>query len=76
LQACACVGDECCIVATRRENFNSRLSVTVPVTYEQGGIDALRPGVSITAMSVRCASQSITSITIRLHLRGGGLALG
>jgi len=30
----------------------------------------------MTAMSVRCASLSIMSITIRLHLRGGGLALG
>ncbi len=76
MQACACVGDECRIVATRRENFNSRLSVTVPVTYEQGGIDAYRPGVSITDMSTRCSSLSITSSAIRLHLRGGVLALG
>ncbi len=76
MQACACVGDECCKVATRRGEFNSRLSVAVPVTYEQGGIDASRPGVSITAMSVRCRSLLITSITIRLFLRGGVPALG
>jgi len=76
LQACACVGDECCIVTTRREKFNSRLSVAVPATYEQGGIDASRPGVSITRMSIRCSSLPITSITIRLFLRGGVLALG